>query len=133
MVEYIMQFNIPIVHISFAWIITKKSIHHDILLTLRKPSVFATEPTLGLTWARGHENPREETDDERSNSLNEKPNQVSFSSNVVGDNTYSHRQPPHPKTPRICRMPAARREPTMLLVLSAVQKKASLMGSSLDL
>lgn len=68
-----MQFNIPIVHITLARIITKQSIHHDILFTLIKPSILATEPILGLTRARGHENPREEPDDESSDSLNEEP------------------------------------------------------------
>lgn len=45
----------------------------------------------------------------------------------------SHRQPPQPRMPRICSIPAASRDPTMLQVLRAVQKKASLTGSSFDL
>jgi hypothetical protein len=42
----------------------------------------------------------------------------------------SHCQPDQPLMPLICRMPAARKEPTMLTVLRAVQNQASRIGSS---
>jgi hypothetical protein len=66
-----MQLYIPVIHITLAGIIAKKSIHHDVLFTLVEPAIFTTEPTLGLAWAWGHENPRKETDDESGNRFEE--------------------------------------------------------------
>lgn len=66
-----MLLDIPVVHISLAGVIAKKSVHHDVFLTLIEPAVFTTEPTLGLTRAWGHEDPRKETNDESGNRFNE--------------------------------------------------------------
>ena len=48
---------------------------------------------------------------------------------------YTHRycQPLQPLMPRICRIPAANKDPTMLQKLNAVQNHASRVGSSFDL
>lgn len=69
---------LPVVHVSFARIITKKSIHHDILLTFIEPAIFTAEPTFSLAGTRGHENPGKEADDESTDCFEEESKHVSF-------------------------------------------------------
>jgi hypothetical protein len=70
---------LPVVHITLARVIAKKSIHHDILLTFIEPAIFATEPIFGLARTWGHENPGKEADDESTDCFEEESKHVSFS------------------------------------------------------
>ena len=72
----------PVVHVSFARIITKKSIHHDVLLTFIEPAIFTAEPTFGLARTWGHENPGKESDDKSTDCFKEESKLVSF---TLGD------------------------------------------------
>ena len=62
---------LPVVHVSFAGIITQEPVDHDGLLTLGEPAVFAAEPISGLARSGGHENPRECANDEGQDTFDE--------------------------------------------------------------
>lgn len=52
--SWYLQSDVPVVHITLARIIAKKSVHHDVLLTFIEPAILAAEPTLGLAGTGGH-------------------------------------------------------------------------------
>ena len=62
---------LAVVHVTFGGIIAQQAVDHDVLLAFREPAVLPPEPGLGLARTRGHENKREETDDDGDQGFDE--------------------------------------------------------------
>lgn len=54
--------SLPVVHISLGRIVSQETIDEDLLLALREPALFATEPVGRLAWTWGHQSPAQNTD-----------------------------------------------------------------------
>lgn len=61
----------PVVHVALAGIVSKETVHHDVLLVVGEPALLATEPVLGLTRSRRHVTPGDDADEKRGDTLKE--------------------------------------------------------------
>lgn len=123
-------------HGTLARIFTDYSIDDDFLFSLVKPPILASKPTGCLTRAWGHEEPREESNNESQKTLR------LFVSTRIKENVEecclgsltsirkSHRHPAFPEMPRMCNSPYASKADMISAKLRAVQKKPSLIDNS---
>jgi hypothetical protein len=104
---------------------------------LRKPPVLPAEPVLSLARTGRHEDPSEDADDGSRDRLEEEAScwasgsaRASQGHRWEDGRTHSQRQPAQPLMPRIWRIPDARREPTMLHVLSSRDVSLTALGET---
>ena len=108
-----------VVEVTFSRVVAQNTVHENLLLLFGPPlvgSVRTLESDGGLTDGGRHDKEGHETDDNGQQAFDQEAEMSDSSGNDIKRTlcrqiTYSHCQPPHPRTPRISSIPPAKRLP----------------------